>query len=328
MCVNNLKGFFRYPPLDTMDNKKNPKKPQNFECKKCDFNCCNKKDYHRHLSTRKHLVDENDNEKTPKNPKKPQTYSCNKCDKIYNYKSGLAKHNKVCIIENIIVSQNVCTRADETQILSNLVKELIQSNIELAKQNQETQQQNQELQKHVIELCKNGTHNTITNSNNKAFNINLFLNEQCKDAINFHEFVENIKVSREDLMNTSQLGFVGGVSKILLEQLKQLGVHERPIHCTDLKRDTVYIKENNEWNKEEDDVKIRSAIQEVSRKSMGTLIDWKKNNPDYEDMDSRFSQDCLSIQRNSIAGYERETLFPKVIKELNRSITIDKETHV
>ena len=93
-------------------------------------------------------------------------------------------------------------------------------------------------------------------------NINLFLNEQCKDAINFHEFVENIKVSREDLMNTSQLGFVCGVSKILLEHLKQLGVHERPIHCTDLKRDTVYIKENNEWNKEEDDVKIRSAIQE------------------------------------------------------------------
>ena len=126
-------------------------------------------------------------------------------------------------------------------------------------------------------------------------------------------------------MNTSQLGFVGGISKILIDQLKGLGVNERPIHCTDLKRDTVYIKENNEWNKEEDDVKIRSAIQEVTRKSMGTLIDWKKNNPEYDDCDSKFSQDCLSIQRNSVAGYERETLVPKVIRELNRTITLDKE---
>ena len=168
------------------------------------------------------------------------------------------------------------------------------------------------------------THNT-TNNNNKSFNINLFLNEQCKNAINFHEFIENISVSREDLMNTGQLGFVGGVSKILIDQMKGLGINERPIHCTDLKRDIVYIKENNEWNKEEDDVKIRSAIQEVTRKSMGTLIDWKKNNPDYEDMDSKFSQDCLSMQRNSMAGYDRDTLYPKVMRELNRTITLDKE---
>jgi hypothetical protein len=204
---------------------------------------------------------------------------------------------------------------DEIQILTNLVTELVRSNSELVKQNQDVQKQ-------MLELCKNGTH--VTNSNNKSFNINLFLNDQCKDAINFHEFVESIKVSREDLMSTCQLGFVGGVSKILLDQLKQLGVHERPIHCTDLKRDTVYIKENNEWSKEEDDLKIRSAIQEVSRKSMGTLIDWKKNNPDYADCDSRFSQDCLSIQRNSVAGYERDTLFPKVIKALNKELVIDK----
>lgn len=303
-----------------MDNEKTPKNPKTFECEKCDFVCCNKKDYTRHLSTRKHTMDNEDNKKTPKNPK---TFECDKCANVYKYKSGLGKHKKTCISENVIISYNVCSLTDETQILSNLVKELVRSNLELSKQNQETQQQNQELQKHVIELCKNGTH--VTNSNNKSFNINLFLNEQCKDAINFHEFVENIKVSREDLMNTSQLGFVGGVSKILSDQLKQLGVHERPIHCTDFKRDTVYIKENNEWSKEEDDVKIRSAIQEVSSRSMKTLIDWKKNNPDYADGDSKFSQDCLSMQRNSIAGYERDSLYPKVIKELNRSITIDKE---
>jgi len=106
--------------------------------------------------------------------------------------------------------------------------------------------------------------------------------------------------------------------------MKGLGINERPIHCTDLKRDIVYIKENNEWNKEDDDVKIRSAIQEVTRKSMGTLIEWKKNNPDYNDMDSQFSQDCLSIQRNSVAGYDRDTLLPKVIKTLNKELVVDK----
>jgi hypothetical protein len=152
------------------------------------------------------------------------------------------------------------------------------------------------------------------------------LNEQCKNAINLNEFMKNIEVSREDLMNTGQLGFVGGISKIIMDQLNGLGIHERPIHCTDLKRDVVYIKENNEWNKESDNVKLRSVIQEVSRKSMGTLIDWKKENPDYADGDSRFSQDCLSMQRNSIAGYERETLFPKVIRAINKEIVIDKQS--
>jgi hypothetical protein len=216
--------------------------------------------------------------------------------------------------------------------MENLVRELMMQNQEQLRLHKETLQQNQELQKQVIELCKSGTHNTITttntntNCNNKAFNLNLFLNEQCKNAINLNEFMKNIEVSREDLMNTGQLGFVGGISKIIMDQLNGLGIHERPIHCTDLKRDVVYIKENNEWNKESDNVKLRSVIQEVSRKSMGTLIDWKKENPDYADGDSRFSQDCLSMQRNSIAGYERETLFPKVIRAINKEIVIDKHT--
>jgi hypothetical protein len=157
--------------------------------------------------------------------------------------------------------------------------------------------------------------------------LNFFLNEQCKNAINFKEFVENIEVSREDLANTGQLGFVSGISKILIDHLKELGIHERPIHCTDLKRDTVYIKDNNEWNKEADDVKIRSAIQEVSRKSIGTLIDWKKNNPEYANVNSQFSNDCITMQRNSVAGYERDTLFPRVIKELNRATLVSKDAN-
>ena len=290
-----------------MDNEKLLKVASGFSCEKCDYICYNKTNFNKHLSTRKHLADNNDNTKLLK---VASIYKCENCSNIYKHQSGLCKHKKTCCSPNITCSiQDTSSRADEIEILSNLVKELVKNN--------------QELQKHVIELCKNGTHNT--NSNNKSFNINLFLNENCKNAINFHEFIENISVSREDLMNTGQLGFVGGVSKILIDQLKGLGINERPIHCTDWKRDTVYIKENNEWNKEEDAVKIHSAIQEVSRKSMGTLLDWKKNNPDYEDGDSKFSQDCLHMQRNSIAGYDRDTLYPKVMRELNRTIKLDKE---
>jgi hypothetical protein len=152
--------------------------------------------------------------------------------------------------------------------------------------------------------------------------LSVFLNEDCKNAINFKDFVESIEVSREDLTNTGQLGFVGGISKILMDHLKELGIHERPIHCTDLKRETVYIKENNEWNKETDDTKMRSAIQEVTRKSMGTLSDWKKNNPEYANVNSQFSNECVTMQRNSVAGYERDTLYPRVVRELNKVIAL------
>ena len=301
---------------------KTPKAPKPFECKICEFLCYNKKDFKRHLVTRKHI---NANAAANGNAQKgPIEYACDVCTNTYKHSSSLCKHKRQCKLKistptttNDPIPPVPCP-TNETQSLCELVKELVKSN--------------QELQKQVIELCKNGTHNTTnnntttTNSNNKSFNLNLFLNEECKNAINFKEFVENIEVSREDLANTGQLGFVSGISKILIDHLKELGIHERPIHCTDLKRDTVYIKDNNEWSKEADDAKIRSAIQEVSRKSIGTLINWKKNNPEYANVNSQFSNECISMQRNSVAGYERDTLFPRVIKELNRAIAISKDT--
>ena len=162
-----------------------------------------------------------------------------------------------------------------------------------------------------------------TNNNNK-FNINVFLNEQCKDAINFADFVKSIEVSQTDLHNTGQLGFVDGISKIILDNLKQLSINERPIHCTDIKRETMYIKDEDKWNKEEDDTKLHGAIQTVSRKSMKTLIEWKQVNPDYEDGDSEFSQECLSMQRHSVAGDEREVYYPKVARLVAKEVIVDK----
>jgi hypothetical protein len=174
----------------------------------------------------------------------------------------------------------------------------------------------------VIEQSKSIS--ITNNTSNKAFNINMYLNEQCKDAMNFSDFINGIEVSHEDLENNAQLGFVGGISKILIDNLKLMNKNERPIHCTDAKRETMYIKDDNKWSKEEDDSKLRSAIQEITRKSICSLIGWKRGNPDSDDMDSVFSGRCIVIQQQSMAGYNREVYYPKVIHAIAREVLILK----
>jgi hypothetical protein len=175
-----------------------------------------------------------------------------------------------------------------------------------------------------VKPTNNTINGNINNNQTNKFNINLFLNEQCKDAMNFSDFIKNIAVSREDLENNAQLGFVDGVSKILIESLKQLDQTERPIHCTDIKRETMYIKDDDKWNKEEDSSKLNKAIQEVTRKSMISLLDWKEENPDYKDRDSAFSERCIVIQQQSMAAHNRDTFFPKVAKLVAKEVMVDK----
>ncbi len=177
-------------------------------------------------------------------------------------------------------------------------------------------------------MCKNVTQptitNTITHNNNKAFNVHLYLNDQCKDAINFSDFVKSIEVSHDDLENNAQLGFVNGVSKIIIDRLRTMSKTERPIHCTDVKRETMYIKDDDKWNKEEDSTKLNKAIQTVTVKSVGKLTEWKQENPDYEDMDSAFSNRCITIQQQSMAGHNREVYYPKVIHAIAREVMVGK----
>ncbi len=299
-----------------------PKNSTEFFCETCDYKCFKKQHLEQHYKTIKHKI-LNGNQMETKNNE--DEIRCG-CGKTYKNRSGLWKHSKIC---------NVKSQQDDTHILSNLVKELIINTKELAKQNQESQQQNkelinqnQELQKHVIEITKT-THtvinnNTTTNNNNQKFNINLFLNEKCKDAINFSDFVKNIQITYEDLENNAQLGFVNGISKIFLDNLKQLDINERPIHCTDVKRETMYIKDENTWTKQPDDEKLQKAIQTVSYRSMGKLAEWKQENPDYKDCNSEFSQKCLDIQKQTLAGSDRPIYYPKVIHALARETVVDK----
>jgi hypothetical protein len=196
----------------------------------------------------------------------------------------------------------------------------------ITEQATEHKKETNEIFNKVLETVKPST-NTINgnvNNNNQKFNINVFLNEQCKDAMNLSDFINKIEVSREDLENNAQLGFVGGISKIFLDNLRQLSINERPIHCTDLKRETMYIKDDDKWTKETGPAKLNTVIQRISQKSTRTLLDWKKVNPDYNDNDSEFSTRCIVIQRNSMAGQDRDTYYSKVIHAVAREVIVNK----
>ena len=306
-----------------------------FICKKCDFTCCKQSNWDNHTRTKKHNSDNNNQ----------HLFECVECNYTCQSQSIMDKHKKTakhihkCNLQNVELATPV-EQTKDSELMS-IIKELLTQNSDLKnfiiEQSNEHKKETTEIVNKVIEQAKETTgiiskvieqskpiNNTITNNNNKAFNINLFLTEQCKDAMNFSDFINSIEVSHEDLENTAQLGFVGGISKIFIDGLKELNQNERPIHCTDVKRETMYIKDDNKWTKEENDAKLRSAIQEVTRKSMGTLMNWKQENPDYKDSNSEFSNRCITIQRNSLAGSDRETYYPKVIHAIAREVLVSK----
>jgi hypothetical protein len=318
-----------------------------FECTHCDYSCGKLSEWKKHTLTRKHLFNIIEHKKSP------MKYICDICNKDYSSRSSLWYHSKKCKAIEIIeqkkspIEQQKSPHHDIEIKYADLVNRLLNDNQRILSDNVELRnfiveqskitaelmtrtidkvmEQNTEVITKALESNKNTSivNNNTNNSNNK-FNINLFLNEQCKDAFNFTEFVKNIEISYQDLENNAQLGFVQGISKIFMDNLKQLGVNERPIHCTDIKRETMYIKDEDKWNKEVDDSKLQKAIQTVSYKSMGKLMEWKQENPDYQDADSEFSKRCLDIQRQSLAGSERETYYPKVIHILAKETMVDK----
>ena len=284
-----------------------------FECKKCYYNCNSQSLWRQHLNTRKHNKEELE----------PTKNVC-ACGTSYKTRSGLWKHEKKCSSPKPEAATDYMSMISQLLNQNNELKNFI---IEQSKVTADTMskviEQNADIMTKVIENNKPTVINqTNTQNNNQKFNINVFLNEHCKDAMNFSDFIKGIEVSREDLENNAQLGFVNGISKIILDNLRQLSVNERPIHCTDVKRETMYIKDDDKWTKETGPAKLNTAIQTMTQKSTRTLLDWKKENPDYNDHDSEFSTRCIVIQRNSMAGYDRETYYPKVIRAIAKEVTI------
>ena len=301
-----------------MEQNKTSKNIKNFSCEKCNFYCSKKGDYNRHLLTTKHKWNINGTKNTSKNIK---AYTCF-CGKTYKVASGLWKHKQKCVQDdNSIVTQENLQELSIMDIITQN-KEIMDA---LVIQNEQLMKKNNELTNTIIEQSNtiqeiipkigNNNNNTINNH----FNIQNFLNEDCKEAINFSEFIENIKITFEDLEHQAEVGYINGVSKLFIENLQELGTHKRPIHCTDKKRKTLYIKENNEWDKEGSQDILKKGIREVSRKGFECLMKEKQENQEeYKDIESDFTQTCLSIHRNILPGVPQETTINKVIEKISQ----------
>ena len=296
-----------------------PENACDFVCELCDFRSSKLSNYNKHLSTRKHKMKQNETILMPKNA---APVMCNNCDKEFNSRTSLWRHKRICQPTQSIAL--VKTEELDYKMLFyralDEIKEQREDFMEQISVQHEELKKKDELMGQMID--KVGTTNNITNTMNNHFNINMFLNEQCKDAINFSDFIDRIEISHDDLENNAQLGFVNGMTKILMDNLKLLTIHERPIHCTDVKRETLYIKDHDVWNKEQSVEKLENAIQEVSRKSIKSLLDWKKINPEYSNMDSEFSKKCIPMQLNSTGICNKDSFYPTIIHNLAKENSI------
>jgi hypothetical protein len=292
-----------------MENPKTEeKKPKIYDCNICDFTTRNKKDYGKHLLTTKHIKMSSMVTLGCKNPK----LQC-ECGSTYKHSSGLCRHKKICKTENVVVTQN---SPEEVKNLTNMVMELMKSNAELQKQ--------------MIEVCKNSNtninNNNNINSHNKTFNLNLFLNEQCKDAMNISDFANTFELQLSDLESVGELGYVEGMTKIIVDKLNSMDIYKRPMHCSDAKRETIYVKDENVWAKEEkNNPKLRQAIKNVTFRNMKLVATWSDANPESKDHESRLNDKYMDLVIQSTGGKGAITDSEnKIIRRIAKEIIIGK----
>ena len=299
--------------------------PQKFVCNFCDYHTSNKKDYEKHTLTLKHKKLSNGNVLEKMEKKKSPHITCNICNKLYETSAGLWKHKKKCNYEN---KETIFDTEDgDVKILTNMVLEVVKQNQELMIQNTETQKQNQELTNKLFEICKNGTNNTMINNNshNKTFNLNVFLNEHCKDAMNIMDFVDSLKLQVADLENVGKLGFVEGISNIIVKNLKAMDIHKRPVHCSDSKREVMYIKDENKWEKEDEEKKkLRKAIKRIACKNQRLIPIFKEAHPDC--IKAKFSDQYNKMIIEAMGGSGNEDFDNenKIIRKIAKEVRIDK----
>ena len=301
--------------MTTFDNDFLGKISDIFYCKKCNYNTSIKYNFKIHLQSIKH---KNNNLTTNNNDnlvKICKQYICQTCNKIFNDRTGLWRHNKKCNniesckpkLEENIKCKNEVSSIDKDELI-----------IELLKQNKE-----------LLEIVKNGTQNIIhTNSHNKTFNLQVFLNEKCKDALNVSEFVNSLKLTLEDLENVGEKGFVDGISRIFINGLKNLDVYKRPIHCSDLKREIIHLKNENVWEKDnENKEQMKKVIKQIANKNIKKIYEWKDKYPDCKYSDSKKNDQYSRIIIESMGARtieEDQLLYEKIIKNIAKQVTIDK----
>jgi hypothetical protein len=300
----------------TLLNEKNAEKRQEFNCKECNFICSKKSNWFAHAATAKH---KNRTILNEKNAEPKPLHKCSTCDKEYKAKNSLWYHMKKCTqpLENKITVSVAQQKSFE--IITDLLK------------------QNKELHEQIIEISKepkiiNNIHN-ITNSNNNntnnQFNMNMFLNEECKNAVNIMDFVRSLNLTVQDIEETGRLGYVGGMTRIFVNALKDMDVKMRPIHCTDIKRETVYVKDEDTWEKDNNEKnKLKKALKQVAHKNLQLLPEWQEQNPDYRILDTPENQQYMQISLNSLGAYSEEDTQKqddKILKNVLKEVVLDKK---
>ena len=309
----------------TTDNNENYKYSNyKYYCEKCEYKTCRKSNIKSHYLSAKHL----NNLKTTLLSKNKQEnikkYECSNCNKNFNDRAGLWRHKKKCIEkEEIEKTEKIAEAESENLNIATIFMEIV-------KQNQEFQKLILEQNKQIIELSsKNNTNITNTNCHNKTFNLQVFLNEKCKDALNITDFVNSLNLSLTDLENVGENGFVDGISKIFVKGLKSLDIYKRPIHCSDLKRETMHVKEESGWEKDnENKDRLKKVVKMIAHKNMLKITDWKQKHPQYNNSDSKKNDQYLKILISSSGAYNKadeDTDYNKIIRNVAKEVTIDKD---
>ena len=292
-----------------------------FICKECDYKTCNRKDFKKHIETKKHQY----NKYNKCINLSPQRNMVCECGKSYNHRASLYNHKKNCKVvlqsgmgENTIVG-------DKINITTDMFMKLMNENQEMIKIIKEQQHQINAI---IPKIGSNvtTTNNNMMTTNNTNFNLNFFLNEKCKDALNMSEFIESLKITLEDLQYSRSNGLVQGISNVMIRGLKELDIYKRPIHCTDVKRDTMYIKDKEKWEKDESHEKMRNTILKIANKERNAISAWVEQNPDWMDTETT-QMEYLTLINKVCEPIENDIKNEKkIIKIIGKEIILNKDS--
>jgi len=310
--------------------------PQKFVCESCDYNTARKSQYDRHLLTAKHLKMakkiQNDIKMVINGTKKFLDDSCDEnaceCGKIYKHYSGLWRHKKSCNKAQNAIEEMVGQMSDKELIMYLLKENKEFKELILDQSNKMVEQSSK-----MLELAAKPTNiinNTNSNNNNKQFNLQVFLNEKCKNAMNMSDFLDTIQIEDEDFENIGKLGYVQGISNIFIKGLKDLDETLRPLHCNDIKRETLYIKDNDVWNKDDNKHKIRNAIALIAHKNFKYIPIWQDANPSSFDVTNKKNDLYMKIanQVTTAITPDDELGINKIIRNVANKVVIDKDSGI
>jgi hypothetical protein len=297
-------------------------KTPEWQCEFCCFNTGNKKDFGRHLLTAKHLKNVKWYKKDiMKSPSPIIDVNICECGKKYKHNSGLWRHKKVCNFKMMEYNPEISK--------NDLIKQLLLQNQQLIFDNKEFKEMMFDQSNKMMELASKPTSviNNNSNSHNKQFNLNLFLNERCKNAMNMSDFIDSIKIEDDDFENIGKLGYVQGISNIFIKGLKNLDETLRPMHCNDIKRETLYIKDNDTWDKDDNKQKVRNAIAMIAHKNFKYIPVWREANPSSFDVTTKKNDLYMKIanQVTTAITPDDELGINKIIRNVANSVIIDKD---